>query len=149
MTDTLNHTATCAYDADGNLVQSIDRDGQETDYTYDALGRQTAELWINSSGTASRTIATGYYSDGLVESVTDSGDANGQYVDYTYTYDAIGRLSTVASSGPTGTPTVVLAAGYDRDGNRTSLEATVNGTADFQNGYSYGRENGTGPIKSR
>jgi RHS repeat-associated protein len=32
---------------------------------------------------------------------------------------------------------VVLAAGYDRDGNRTSLEATVNGTADFQNGYSY------------
>jgi YD repeat-containing protein len=122
-------------------VQSVDRDHQEIDYTYDALNRETAELWV--SATEPRTIATNYYNNGLVESVTDTGDANGQHVDYAYTYDSIGRLSTVESTGPTGTATVVLTAGYDRDGNRTSLSAAIEApgassfTPDFQNAYSY------------
>ena len=90
MTDQLGHAATSAYDADGNLVQSVDRDGQEIDYIYDALNRETGENWINSSGSAFRTITTNYYSNGLVSSVTDTGDTNGQYVDYGYTYDSIG-----------------------------------------------------------
>ena len=122
-------------------MQSVDRDHQEIDYTYDALNRETAELWV--SATEPRTIATNYYNNGLVESVTDTGDANGQHVDYAYTYDSIGRLSTVESTGPTGTATVVLTAGYDRDGNRTSLSAAIEApgassfTPDFQNTYSY------------
>jgi RHS repeat-associated protein len=134
-----------AYDADGNLVQSIDRDGQEIDYTYDHLDRGTAELWISGS-TAFRTIATDYNAQGEVASVTDTGDtrdASPQYVDYAYTYDSIGRLATVTSTGPAGTATVVLTAGYDGDGNRTSLSAAIEApgassfTPDFQNTYSY------------
>ena len=91
MTDALGHAANYAYDADGNLVQSIDRDGQEIDYTYDALNRETAEEWI-SGGSAFRTIATNYYGNGLVASVTDT------------------RRHATASTTITPTPTTASAA---------------------------------------
>ena len=134
-------------------MQSVDRDGQETDYTYDALNRETAEEWVNSSGSVFRTIATNYYANGLTESVTDSGDTNGQYLDYSYTYDSIGELLTVDATGPSGTTSTVLTNGYDQDGDRTSLAANIGGTVtganngiggsvsggtnDFLNNYTY------------
>ena len=34
-------------------------------------------------------------------------------------------------------PDVLLTSGYDPAGNRTSLSATIDGTADFVNGYQY------------
>ena len=139
MTDALDNTATYAYDADGNVVQTIDRGGQEIDYSYDHLNRETAELWISGS-TAFETISTTYNDAGQVASVTDSGDtrdANPQYVDYAYSYDDIGCLGAVESTGPTGTADVLLSYTYDGDGNCLSLSATVNSTSDFQNSYSY------------
>ena len=140
MTDALDQTTYYAYDADGNLTQTIEPNGnasgttaasQEIDYEYDALDRETAENWI-SGGSMNRQISTNYYVNGLVASVTDSGDANSQYDNYSYTYDSIGRLLTVDSDYTTGngstTDNVILTAGYDRDGNRTSLSANIGGT---------------------
>jgi YD repeat-containing protein len=46
-TETHTVTATTAYlyDADGNLTQKTDADGNVTDFSYDALNRETGELW--------------------------------------------------------------------------------------------------------
>ena len=44
-TDSLGYSDYYNYDADGNLIRKIDRDGRITRYTYDNLNRETAETW--------------------------------------------------------------------------------------------------------
>jgi YD repeat-containing protein len=52
---------------------------------------------------------------------------------YDYQYDALGRRTSVTHDiAGLGFP-VVLASAYDAAGNRTSLSATIDTTADFVN----------------
>ena len=84
-------------------------------------------------------IAYTYDADG------DLLTAKDDFSSYTYTYNSLGEQTSVDNngSGPGGTtgtpgvPDVVLSSSYDADGNRTQLSATIGGTADFVNTYSY------------
>jgi YD repeat-containing protein len=62
-TNQLGKTRSYGYDAVGSLVSAIDRNGRKRTYTYDALNRQTAENWLDSSNAVSRTF--GYTDAGL------------------------------------------------------------------------------------
>jgi hypothetical protein len=53
------------------------------------------------------------------------------------TYDNLGRVLTTSNSGTPGVPTVVLTSVYNANSQRTSLGASVGGTADFLNSYSF------------
>ncbi|HEX7378019.1 MAG TPA: hypothetical protein VF278_12940 [Pirellulales bacterium] len=46
-------------------------------------------------------------------------------------------MASVDNGGTPGVPDVVLASQYDPAGNRSSLSATIGGTKDFLNSYSY------------
>lgn len=46
-------------------------------------------------------------------------------------------MLTVDNDGTSGVPRVILTSGYDSNGNRTSLSATIDGTDDFLNSYTY------------
>ncbi|HEX7377376.1 MAG TPA: RHS repeat-associated core domain-containing protein, partial [Pirellulales bacterium] len=59
------------------------------------------------------------------------------YSDYGFAYNGQGDQTSVDNAGTPGAPHVVLTNQFDALGNRTSLAATLNGTADFINNYSY------------
>ena len=57
-------------------------------------------------------------------------------------YNSLGEQISVdnngsETNGTPGVPDVVLGSTYDAAGNRLTLSATIGGTADFVNGYSY------------
>lgn len=51
------------------------------------------------------------------------------------TLDNLGRTLTVDNAGTPNVPHVILTEGYDSASDRTSLSATINGTADFLKSY--------------
>jgi RHS repeat-associated protein len=139
-------TTTYQYDADGDLLQETDPELQVTLYAHDHLNRQTGEQWYSSASTAaegptyaSNVIAYTYDLDGDLLTAADD------YSSYTYAYDSFGQQVSVdnngsgigGSSGTPNVPDVKLNSTYDAVGNRTSLSATIGGTADFVNTYSY------------
>jgi len=77
------------------------------------------------------TIATAYNADGSIASIGDN------FSHYAYTYNGQGEVASVDNAGTPGVPHVVLSSGYDAAGNRSSSSATISGTADFLNSYSY------------
>jgi RHS repeat-associated protein len=121
-------TATFSYDTNSNLTKEVDRLGQERDFVFDDLNRETAEKWMSGS-TVVNTIATAYNADG---EVTSTGD---NYSNYAFAYSGQGKVTSVDDAGTPGAPHVALASQYDTQGDRTSLAATLNGTADFINTY--------------
>jgi RHS repeat-associated protein len=126
----LGYSRTYVYNAASQLTQSTDRDGRVINYTFDNLGRETAEQWMNGS-TAVNTIAAAYDAANQLTSIGDS------FSNYAYAYDGQGNVTSVDNSGTPNIPHVVLASQYDTLGNRTQLSATVAGTADFKNSYTY------------
>jgi RHS repeat-associated protein len=123
-------TATFSYDTNSNLTKEVDRMGQERDFVFDDLNRETAEKWMSGS-TVVNTIATNYNADG---EVTSTGD---NYSNYAFAYSGQGKVTSADNAGTPGAPHVVLTSQYDTQGDRTSLAATLNGTADFINSYSF------------
>jgi len=139
-TDQNAGTRSYTYDAVGNLATVTDRDGRVTQYTYDALDRRTAETWytgatvvagVVTGGSVEKTIAYTYDADGRLATAGD-GDSS-----YTYTRDNLGRVMQTDLTATSLMPDVSLAATYDAKGQRTSLNATVDGAADFVNTYQY------------
>jgi YD repeat-containing protein len=55
---------------------------------------------------------------------------------FAYAFDALGQVTSVDNQGTIG-PHVILQNTFDVVGNRTSLAATIDGVADFQNSYGY------------
>jgi YD repeat-containing protein len=49
-------TETFSYDANSNLVKQVDFNGQERDFVFDDLNRETAEKWM--SGGTGRSAAS-------------------------------------------------------------------------------------------
>ncbi len=128
------------YDADGDLIQKTDADGQVTTDSYDNLGRLITEKWYRAGSTTPYdTLNYAYDADGELLTAQDA------FSSYTYTYNSLGEQIGVDNNGtgPSGTtgtpgvPDVQLSSTYDADGNRTQLSATIGGTDDFVNGYSY------------
>ena len=83
------------------------------------------------SGSVNRTIS---YTYDTASQLTDISDSDSTYA---YTYDNIGRVLTTDNNGTSGVPRVILTNVYDAASNRTSLSATIAGTNDFINNYTY------------
>jgi len=100
------------YDAAGNAIKTIDRNGQEWDRTYDALNRVTTETDPNKN-TESKT----YDADGRILTIV-SPTGNTQH----HTYDGRGRLATW-QDGEGG----VWAYAYDGNANILQITDALNG----------------------
>jgi RHS repeat-associated protein len=107
ITNPLGHAVAFEYDADGNLVRSVDELGAETRRGYDALGQVTSVVGrtggkITFAYDAAGRIIRREDADGIA--VETDYDATGLPLvrrtgaeTWTNTYDAAGRLATVAS----------------------------------------------------
>jgi len=84
-----------------------------------------------SGSTVLETFSYAYNADGQLTSASSPDSA------YAYAYDGEGRTASVDNNGTPNVPDVVLSDQYDANGNRTQLAATIAGTADFQNVYTY------------
>ncbi|HJT35100.1 MAG TPA: RHS repeat-associated core domain-containing protein, partial [Pirellulales bacterium] len=129
-TNALNFTRSFSYDASSDITSETDRDGRVRDFVFDNLHRLITENWMNG-GTVVYAINTSYDADNEVTSQS-SPDSS-----YAFAFDNLGRTLTVDNSGTPNVPHVALTAGYDSANDRTSLSATIGGTADFLNNYTF------------
>ena len=125
-TNALNDTRSFSYDAASNLTSRTDRNGRVIEFDYDNLHRKTEERWKDGT-TVVETIS---YSFDAVSQLTSASDSRSAYA---YTFDNLGRVTTVDNAGTTGSPNVVLTNTFDAAGNRIGVSATIDGTADFKN----------------
>ncbi len=78
-----------------------------------------------------RTLSYTYDAAGQLTAASDPDSS------YAVSYDNLGRVLTVDNNGTSGVPRVILTSAYDAAGNRSSLSASVAGTADFLNTYTH------------
>ncbi|HVA47490.1 MAG TPA: Ig-like domain-containing protein, partial [Pirellulales bacterium] len=123
-------TTTWGYNADSLVTSIQDADARVRDFVYNNDRQLTAENWM--SGTT--IVAAMAYSYDLAGELTSAGDLNSAYA---FAYNGDGQVTSVDNAGTPNVPHVILASGYDLMGDRTSLSATIAGTADFLNSYSY------------
>ncbi|OYV78599.1 MAG: hypothetical protein B7Z73_19540, partial [Planctomycetia bacterium 21-64-5] len=123
-------TTTTSYNADSLITSIQDAAGRVRDFTYDNLSRLTAEQWM-SGGTVVATMAYAYDLDNELTSASDPNSA------YAFTYNGDGLVTSTDNAGTPNVPDVLLTNTYDAMGDRTSQSATIAGTLDFLNGYSY------------
>jgi RHS repeat-associated protein len=113
-TDPLGNVSTFAYDAAGNRIEAVDRNGRKRTFQYDADSRVKEEKWWNGA-TLVRTITFAYDAAGNLVSQTDPDST------YTFTYDALNRVTTVDNNGTPGAPRLILTYTYDPVGNTLSV----------------------------
>jgi len=132
LTDTneLGNSRSFDYDEIGNLVERTDRNSKVREFDFDALRRLTKERWVDGT-TVVNTLDYNY------DAASQLLDASDNSSSYTFAYDQLGRRTSVDNLGTPGVPNVVLTSDFDAVGNRTSLSATIDGTADFLNSYAY------------
>jgi RHS repeat-associated protein len=139
MTDQLGRIETYSYNTSDNLVSVTDRKGQTTIYTYDLMNRMTRADYADGSYTAytydsagrlttindsiSGTISYTYSGTGCGSGCSSAADKVVQEVTpfgtIDYTYDAIGRRTSMTVSGQ---PT--LTYGYDANSRLTNVIAS-------------------------
>lgn len=129
-TNALNATRSWVFDAAGNVTKSTDRNGRIREFTFDGLNRITQEQWKNGT-TVVNTITQVFDAASQLTSTSDSSAA------LAFSYDNLGRATSISNSGTPSVPTVVLSNTFDAASRRTGLSATINSTADFANAYSY------------
>ncbi len=126
-----------SYDARGNLTRKIDRNGRVIDYAYDSLSRLTTETWYDdvtdadAQQDAVTTYSTTYDEMGRVATIGD-----GDY-DFEYTWSIFGNLTSTTQDLTGLSDDVVFNYTYDVLGRQTSVAATVGSTEDYVNTYSY------------
>jgi YD repeat-containing protein len=130
-TNQLGNARTFQYDANSNLTQKSDRNNRVTQYTYDNLDRLKDEKWLDSQSQVIRTMSFAY------DAVSNLTSASDPAASYAYVYDGLDRLTQQTQTLTGLTPQVVYAQTWDANSNRTSLSATIGGTADFKNDYLY------------
>ncbi len=141
-TETINVSSTdlirtFSYDARGNLVRKIDRNGRVIDYAFDALSRQTTETWYDDVEDADaeqnvrKTYVTTYDEAGRVVTIGD-----GDY-DFAYTWSIFGNLTSTTQDLTGLTDDVVFSYTYDVLGRKTGVSASIGSTDDYVNTYSY------------
>ena len=85
------------YDADGEVTETTDADGRQITYSYDQLGRQTGESWLNSMGTSIYNATFTYDADGEMKT---AADANGDLDDGVRQRRPAGDDRDVRDQGP-------------------------------------------------
>ena len=130
-TNQLGKTRTHSYDNVGNLTRTLDRDGRKIAYNYDTLNRQTAEKWLDASNATIKTFSSGYDAVGHLLTSTNP-DAS-----YSYSYDAVDRISSIDNTGTVGVPAVKFNYSYDAVGNLIAVNDSINGTNAGITGYTY------------
>jgi RHS repeat-associated protein len=123
-------TTTISYDAASDITKIVDADGRDRVFGYDALHRLTAENWMSGS----TLVASTAYSYDAANQLVLASDGNSSYA---FAYNGDGNVLTTDNAGTPNVPHVVLTGAFDAAGNRTSLSATIAGTADLLNSYSY------------
>jgi len=123
-------TTTTSYDASSDVTSITDADGRVRDFIYNNDQQLTAENWMSGT-TIVATMAYGYDLAGELTSASDPNSA------YAFAYNGDGYVTSVDNSGTPNVPHVVLTNGYDLMGDRTSQSATIAGTADYLNSYTY------------
>ena len=114
LTDQNGFTVHSVYNSVGQLGAITDAKNQTIDaYTYDQSGQLIGELKGNGTSTK-----YGYDTAGDITQITNLA-ADGQTVNsqFTYAYDALGRVSSMIDGGGTTT------YGYNADGELTSVSA--------------------------
>ncbi|WP_406386411.1 RHS repeat-associated core domain-containing protein [Streptomyces sp. NBC_01618] len=110
---------TAAYDADGGVVSEKVPGGYSLAQTRDTAGSAIARTYTRDSD------GMVVFSDQTSESVHGQVTAQAAWSDQKYTYDKVGRLSTVKDTADTVCTT--RSYGFDQRSNRTSL-TTATGT---------------------
>jgi YD repeat-containing protein/VCBS repeat-containing protein len=123
-------TTTTGYNKAGLVTSIEDADLRVRDFTFNNDQQLTAENWMSGS-TVVATMAYGYDLAGELTSASDPNSA------YAFTYDGDGDVTSTDNNGTPNVPHVVLNATYDALGDMLTQSATIAGTADFLNNYSY------------
>ena len=101
------------------------------DFVYDNLHRLTAENWMSGN----TVVAAMNYAYDAANQLLTASDPNSAYA---FGYNGDGNVTSVDNNGTPNVPDVVLTGGLRcRWATVTSLSATIAGTADFLNSYSY------------
>jgi YD repeat-containing protein len=129
-TNELSHQRTFTYDAVGNLVGRIDRNGRATEFLYDALNRRVGEKWLDG-GTTIRHLQFVYDAAGQMVSAFDPDSY------YHYTYDAGGRATQISHLISQLSAPVITQQTFDLAGNRLQVAATIGATPDYVTDYTY------------
>ncbi len=101
------------YDAEGNLTQTSDANGQIFIYSYDELNRLDTETF--PAGDDINTIVHTYDANNNMDTVTETKPSGVEISDYDY--DLLDRLVLHTQRGHT------INYAYDNNGNRTSVTA--------------------------
>ena len=143
VTDPLGKVTSYTYFNDDMVQQKTDRLGRTSDYGYDKNARLVSEIWKDDQSVTFDTRSFGYDVAGNL--LTASNDAGA----YSFTYDALNRVSTV--NQPFG---LTLTNVYDAADNRISVTDNKGGvtssTYDGMNRLSSRELSGTGitPLKA-
>ncbi|MEG3838505.1 RHS repeat-associated core domain-containing protein, partial [Microcoleus sp. Z1_C3] len=130
-TNQLNKTRTFEYDKANNRTKITDRNNRVRSFTYDALNRETAENWLDNTGTPIRSITSTYDAADQLTSVTDPDST------YKFSYDLKGRQIGIDNTGTPGVSNVLLNYTYDSEDNLLSVSDTINGAAKGTTAYTY------------
>jgi RHS repeat-associated protein len=125
--DPRQNSTTFSYDLADQLVSQTDRNGRTIQFAYDDLGRVVSEAWVGGN----HVVTYAYDAAGQLLAASDPSGT------LAYTYDARGRTTRVATSGPAGRPDTVLDYVYDAAGNLLAVTDTIGGGAQGTNSYLY------------
>jgi RHS repeat-associated protein len=126
-------TTTNTFNLDREPTSTQDADGRVRDFVYNNDQQLTAENWMSGS-TVVATMAYGY---DLAGELTSASDANSAYA---FAYNGDGEVTSTDNAGTPNVPDVVLTNTYDPLGDRLTQSATIAGTADFLNNYTYNND---------
>ena len=118
-----DHVVLTCYDAEGNITQTIDRNGRRTEYTNDHVGRVVEERWYDEQDVLVRTITSEYDAVGNRLTLSDH-DA-----DLAWTYDELNRMVTAVNDagGQSTNPSIFLQYEHDASGNLTRITDDLGG----------------------
>lgn len=134
---------TIQYDAGNNVIRTVDRNGSDTRYSYDALGRETQRIEGYGTADAKTTTFEWHPAWNLPLKVAAPGR-----VDY-FTYDGRGQMTahgwfpTADANGSQGLNAAPSGAvsgnsyGYDTNGLMTALTEQVDGAVTQQWTFGY------------
>ena len=130
-TNPVNLNRRYEYDPVGNLTKLTDRNNRVRNFKYDNLNRFTTEEWLDGAGAIIRTIAASYDAADQLTNLTDPAAT------YAYTYNTVGRLTSLSNAGTPNFPAVVLNATHNAVGSRLTLSETINGQAAATQTFTY------------
>ena len=114
-TDAMNQSESWAYDGMGHVITHIDRKGQASDISYDALNRRSLVSFADGSG-----IQASYDAGNRLTGLTDSVSGT-----LGWSYDGLNHVTTASS--PQGSVSYT----YDANGRRISMTAAAQAIANY------------------